>query len=250
MRGIACLVLVLLAAAPGFAADHANLDEGQPVRLDDAFPVDAGGWELLVGGGVAVPRHGRAQGFVPVGIQYGVTPRFQLALAGQLFAPAETTDRPKLGDVQLSGRALLHLESGWLPSISTKVGITPPTGIGSRGEAIETKLLVTKVVEPVHVHLNVAYDFFTDPRRDERSARYRLALGPSFTVPQSARTTLVGDVFATQPVTLAESVVGIEAGVRQQITPKIVIDGGVGSELAGPRDRSAIFVVLGLSIDF
>ena len=41
-----------------------------------------------------------------------------------------------------------------------------------------------------------------------------------------------------------------ELGVRYQLTPRVVLDAGVGSELAGPADRSPFFVTVGISFGF
>jgi hypothetical protein len=45
-------------------------------------------------------------------------------------------------------------------------------------------------------------------------------------------------------------VVGIEAGVRHQLTHRLVVDVGAGSEIAGPADRSRFFVTGSFSVDF
>src|SRR5262249_21464560 len=83
---------------------------------------------------------------------------------------------------------------------------------------------------------NGGYEFLTDSTRTERDGRYEVALGASYPIgaPKFTRATLVGDVFADQPAARGEStIVGIEAGLRYQLTPSIVWDVGLGTPLAG-----------------
>jgi len=45
-------------------------------------------------------------------------------------------------------------------------------------------------------------------------------------------------------------VVGVELGFRHQLTHRVVVDVGVGTELAGPAERSRFFAAAGLSVGF
>jgi hypothetical protein len=58
-------------------------------------------------------------------------------------------------------------------------------------------------------------------------------------------------VFADQPVTRGEStIVGLEVGLRYQLTPSVIWDVGVGTEFAGPASRSPFFAMTGFSLGF
>ena len=101
--------------------------------------------------------------------------------------------------------------------------------------------IVTKSIDRLSLHLNGGYEFLTASRADERDGRYRFAFGPSYPVgaPQFTRATLVADVFAEQSVRRHEATtVGAEAGVRYQLTPRLVWDVGLGTEFAGLATRS------------
>jgi hypothetical protein len=128
-----------------------------------------------------------------------------------------------------------------------------PTGVDSRGVAVEVKGIVTKSFERLSIHLNAGYEFFTDSHDDERDGQYSLVLGASYPVgaPKFTRATLVADVFTQQSLHRGESnVVGTEVGMRFQLTPRIVWDIGIGTEFAGPADRSRFFGVTGFSFGF
>jgi len=43
---------------------------------------------------------------------------------------------------------------------------------------------------------------------------------------------------------------GVEIGLRHQLTSRIVLDSGIGTEFVGPSDRSALFGTVGLSVGF
>ena len=59
------------------------------------------------------------------------------------------------------------------------------------------------------------------------------------------------DVFTEQANRKGEpNVVGIEAGFRHQLTPRLVLDAAVGTEFAGPGERRRFFFVTGFSFGF
>ncbi|HET8532873.1 MAG TPA: transporter, partial [Methylomirabilota bacterium] len=140
-----------------------------------------------------------------------------------------------------------------LPALALRIGLDTPTGVGSQSVSVEVKGIVTKSIERLAVHLNAGYQIPTSTRRDERDGVYQLALGASYPLgaPWLTRLLLVGDVFAEQAARRGESpVVGTEIGVRYQLTPRLVWDVGVGTEFAGPRRRSDLFMTTGVSIGF
>ena len=257
-RGIVVIALgVSVAAAAGGAeaVDHKNLDEGRPVRLDDAYPIAYEEISIETGAGFALLKHGaNARGFFPIEILYGAIPNLHLGVGTTLFTnPHETDDRPKSGDLRASVLYNFNQETLTLPALAAKLTLTAPTGVDGHGWGIELKGIVTKSIDRLSLHLNGGYEFLTGSTRTERDGRYELALGASYPVgaPKFTRATLVGDVFADQPVTRGEAtIVGIEVGLRYQLTPSIVWDVGIGTEFAGPCSRSSFFGVTGLSLGF
>ena len=256
-RGIVVVVLAIIATAAGIgeAIDHKNLDEGRPVRLEDAYPIAHGEIAVETGAGFALLKHGPdARGFFPIEILYGALPNLQLGIGSTLFTdPHDTDDRPKSGDLRASALYNFNQETLTLPALAAKLSVTAPTGVDAHGWGVELKGIVTKSIDRLSLHLNGGYEFLTGSTRTERDGRYELALGASYPIgaPQFTRATLVGDVFADQPVTRGEStVVGIEIGLRYQLTPSIVWDAGVGTEFAGPATRSKFSFTTGLSFGF
>jgi len=115
------------------------------------------------------------------------------------------------------------------------------------------KGLVTRSFDRLSIHLNAGYEILSGVPREERDGRYEIVLGASYPVgaPRYTRTTLIADVFTEQSVRRGESnVVGAEVGFRHQLTPRVVLDAGVGTEFAGPADRSSFTFATGISIGF
>ena len=255
-RKIVVVVLGIIVAAVGVAkaVDHKNLDEGRPVRLEDAYPIANGEISIETGAGFALLKHGPNRGLFPIEILYGALPNLQLGVGSVLFTdPHDIDDRPKSGDLRASALYNFNQETLTLPALAAKLTLTAPTGVDAHGYGIELKGIVTKSIDRLSLHFNGGYEFLTGSNRTERDGRYELALGASYPIgaPKFTRATLIVDVFADQPVTHGEStIVGTEVGLRYQLTPSIVWDVGIGTEFAGPRSRSSFFGASGLSLGF
>jgi len=247
-------ILLLLSTGVVEAIDHKNLDEGRPLRLEDAYPIADGEIAIETGAGFTLPRRGPNRAVFPIELLYGAFPNLQIGVGSSLSTdPHAIDDRPKSGDARASALYNFNQETLSLPALAGKVSLTAPTGVDARGYGIELKGIVTKSIERLSLHFNGGYEFLTDTSHRERDGRYELALGLSYPLgaPQFTRATLIMDVFAEQPVARREStIVGTEIGVRYQLTPRIVWDVGVGTEFAGPATRSNFSMTTGFSFGF
>jgi Putative MetA-pathway of phenol degradation len=251
---IALVGCVLLLPVWAFGIDHKNLDEGRPLRLDDAYAISTGEIEVEVGAGFTLQRRGTDRGFLPVEVLIGALPNFQIGVGTVLSTDPRDIDEPaKSGDLSLGVLYNFNQETLVMPAFGARIEVNLPTGVDSHGVEVELKGIVTKSFERVSVHLNAGYEFLTDAARGERHGRYELVLGASVPLgaPQYTRATLIADVFTEQIVHRGEpNVVGAEVGFRYQLTPSIIWDLGVGTEFAGPADRSRFFLNTGLSFGF
>jgi hypothetical protein len=251
---IFALPLLLGITQTAHAIDHKNLDEGRPLRLEDAYPIATGEIAVETGAAFTLQRKGPNRGVFPVQILYGVAPNLHVEVGTTLSTnPHELGSQSKSGDLELSGLYNFNAETLAVPAFGAKLSVNLPTGIDSSGVDVKMKGLVTKSFDRLSVHFNAAYEFLNGTRHDERDGRYELVLGASYPVgaPQHTRTTLIGAVFTEQAVQTGESnAVGAEIGFRYQLTPRIVIDAGVGTEFAGPADRSRLFGTVGISMGF
>jgi hypothetical protein len=252
---LALVVGVALGApAVATAIDHKNLDEGRPLRLEDAYSIAHGEWAIEVGAGGTFSRRGPNRAVLPVELLYGVFPNLHVSLGTELSTdPRSIEEQQKSGDVQLSTLYNFNQETLAVPAFGATLELNIPTGVESSGVDVELKGLVTKSFGGLSLHGNAAYTFLGGTERGERDGRYELVLGASYPIgaPKHTRTTLLGDLFSEQSVRRGEeNVVGLEVGVRHQLTPRIVVDAGLGTEVAGPADRNSLFVTLGVSFGF
>jgi hypothetical protein len=233
-----------------------QLNQGHPVRLDDAFPIIAGGATALVAGSLRLQEQGPSRGVFPIDAQYAILPNTQVSVGTVLTTVPHATSDPASGDLNVAGRVALGRQTNLLPTMAAQLGLVFPTGVGSRSVDVELKGLTTRSITlgllPVFVHLNAAAQFRATHRSsDDRLIRYHLATGASLTVPQQATTTLVADIFADEAVHHSDApIVGVEAGLRHRLAPHVAIGGAVGSEVAGPHTRSPLYATIGISVDF
>jgi hypothetical protein len=248
--------MALLAGLPvsAYAIDHDNLDEGRPLRIEDAYPIANGEWAVEMGAGFSAQRQSRTRGFFPIEVLYGLAPNLQMSLGTTLFTdPRQIEGQTKSGDLQLSGLYNFNQETLSLPALGVRVTVNAPTGTASSGVDVRVKGLVTKSFDRLSVHFNPAYEAFSGTKPFERDGRYECALGASYPVgaPKHTLTTILGDVFTEQAPRRGDSqIVGMEMGVRHQWTPWTVLDAGVGTEFAGPLSRSTFFAMVGVSVGF
>ena len=252
--GVALAVMVTV--GPAASAQERALNQGHPVRLDDAYPIAAGDATLLLDGGLRTQAQSANRGVFPIDAQYAILPNTQLSVGSVLTTTPHETSSPGSGDLTVAARATLGRQSTFLPTMAAQAGVALPTGVGSRSVDVELKGLATRSATlgllPMLFHLNAAAQFrATRPGSDEHLVRYRLVAGSSFAIPQQATTTVVGDVFADQALRRGQrETIGVELGFRHRISPRIAFGGAVGTEIAGPRDRSPFFATLGMSVDF
>jgi hypothetical protein len=249
------LILAALAVAPT-AGQERQLNQGHPVRLDDAFPLVEGGATVLAAGTFRLQGQGSNRGVFPLDAQYVILPDLQISIGTVLTTEPHDTSDPSSGDLNVAGRVALGRQTDLLPVMALQLGTTLPTGLNSRATDVELKGLATRSLTlgllPVFLHLNTAAEFRTTNRRsDERLARYHLVTGLSFTIPQQATTTLVADIFADQAVQRGgRPTVGVEAGLRHRLAPRVAIGAALGSEFAGPGARAPLYATVGISVDF
>jgi len=256
MTRVVVLIVAALVAMVGdaMAIDHTNLDEGRPLRLEDAYPIAHGEIAVEAGAGVTLPRRGPDRGLFGVELLYGALPNLQIGIGSLLSTDPRAIDEPpRSGDLHLGALYNFNQETIALPALALKLGLDTPTGIDGHGYAVDIKGIVTRSIGRLFLHLNAGYEFLTGGRRDEREGRYKVALGASYPIgaPRFTRLTFVGDVFAEQSSRRGEDTsVGVEGGIRYQLTPRMVWDVGVGTEFSGPSHRSDVFVSTGISFGF
>ena len=257
VNGIGILLigtLFLAWSSAAFGIDHKNLDEGRPLRLQDAYSVSQGELTVEGGAGFISERQGSDKASFSLDVVYGLLPGLQLELGSTLYTDPHEIDEPeKSGDLSLEALYNFNQETLTIPALGLKGSVDFPTGVDSEGVDFELTGIVTKSFGRLSLHFNGGYQFIGEPGPDERDGIYKLAFGPSYPVgaPMYTRATILADIFVEQALWEDDAeIVGAEAGIRYQLSERTVLDMGAGSEFEGPDDRSPFFAAFGFSYAF
>jgi hypothetical protein len=256
VRTITLLAIILLTMlpAPAPALDHDNLDPNRPIGMEDAYPIPKG--EIGVEGGVRFNdrREGRTRVTFQPQIIYGAFYNTQIEIQGDLFTDPHTlVGAAKSGDLHLGLLYNFNTETLQLPAFAVRIGTELPTGVNSKGVDTQLTGIVTRSFGRLRAHLNAGYTVLGSPQGQERPGAYRAVAAVSYPLgyPTRFRDTLIASVYTRQSDLRGErNHTGVEVGLRHQLTSRVVLDGGLGTEFVGPADRAALLGTVGVSVGF
>jgi hypothetical protein len=254
------LTLAVLVSLPtaSEAVDHSNLDEGRPLRVEDAYAIAKGEFAVELGPEFISRRKEKEQAAFGLDFIYGLARSMHVEVESAFFTDprekeGESLDQERSGDIRVGALYNLNQETLRMPALGIKLKANLPTGLDSSGIDAEGKLIVTKSIRRLSIHANMAYRALDGTGPGERESVYEHVLGASFPVgaPRHTRTTLVADLFVEQAIRQNESnTAGAQAGIRHQLSPRVVLDAGLGSEIRGPDRRDALTATAGISVAF
>lgn len=253
IAAIAVLVVVVQPLVI-FALDHDNLDPNRPIGMEDAYAIPKG--EIGMEGGVRFNdrREGRTRVTFQPQIIYGAFDNTQIEIQGDLLTEPNTiVGAAKSGDLHLGVLYNFNTETVQLPAFAVRVEADLPTGVNSNGVDTQLTGILTRSFGRLRAHLNVGYTFLGLPQGPERPGAYRAVAAVSYPLgyPTSFRDTLIASVYTRQSDLRGQrNNTGVEIGLRHQLTSRIVLDGGLGTEFYGPSDRAALLGTVGLSVGF
>ncbi len=256
MRRIISLWLAALLpfAGSAWALDHDNLDPNRPIQMEDAYAVAQGEIGLESGVRVNDRREGKTRVTYQPQIIYGAFANTQIEIQGDVYTDPHTlVGANKSGDLHLGVLYNFNQETLDLPAFAMRIGAELPTGLNSKGVDTQVTGILTRSYGRARVHLNAGYTFVGTPQGQERSGAYRAVAAVSYPLgyPDRFQDTLIVDVYTKQSDLVGQrNNTGIEIGLRHQLTSRIVLDGGIGTEFYGPADRSAFTGTIGLSVGF
>ena len=256
MRGVISGVLAMLLMCPvsGRSLDHDNLDPNRPIQMEDAYAIPKG--EIGVESGVRFnDRRAGRTGFVfQPQIIYGALENTQIELQSDLFTDPSTLVGPnKSGDLHVGVLYNFNTETLTLPAFAMRVEADMPTGVNSRGVDGQMTGILTRSFGRLRFHLNAGYTFVGSAQGQERNGQYRVIAAVSYPIGYSHRfrETLIFDAYTRQSDLIGQrNNTGVEIGLRHQLSSRVVLDGGVGTEFYGPADRAAVTGTLGVSVGF
>ena len=248
------LALCVALAQPGLAMDHDNLDPNRPIGMEDAYAIPKG--EIGMEGGVRFNdrREGRTRVTFQPQIIYGAFDNTQMEIQGDLMTEPNTLVGPaKSGDLHLGVLYNFNTETISLPAFAARVEVDLPTGVNSKGVDTQLTGILTRSFGRLRAHLNAGYTLLGSPQGQERPGAYRAVAAVSYPLgyPTSFLDTLIASVYTRESDLRGQrNHTGIEIGLRHQLTSRLVLDGGLGTEFLGPSDRAALLGTIGLSVGF
>jgi Putative MetA-pathway of phenol degradation len=250
------MVVCWLIVAPNVAGalDHDNLDPNRPIAIEDAYVIPKG--EIGVEGGVTFNdrKEGKSRfGFQPQ-IIYGAFDNTQIEImTGLVTEPSTVVGDDKSGDLSVAALYNFNAETLNIPAFAARVEVGLPTGVRSKGIDTELTGVMTRSFGRWRTHLNVGYTFLGSPQQNERSGAYRIVAAVSYPLgyPMGFTDTIIVNVFTRQSDLIGQqNPTGVGMGLRHQVSSRVVLDAGIGTEFFGPDDRSIFFSTVGLSLGF
>ncbi len=248
------VLLGVLWPAVCWSLDHDNLDPNRPIGMEDAYAIPKG--EIGLEGGVRFnDRHeGRTRVTFQPQIIYGAFDNTQIEIQGDLLTEPNTiVGANKSGDLHLGLLYNFNTETISLPALALRVEADLPTGVNSRGVDTQMTGILTRSFGRLRAHLNAGYTVLGSPQGQERPGAYRAVAAVSYPLgyPTSFRDTLIASLYTRQSDLRGQrNNTGIEVGIRHQLSSRIVLDGGLGTEFVGPADRAALLGTVGVSVGF
>jgi hypothetical protein len=230
------------------AADHRNLEENHPTRIEDAYPIAYRSFEFQTRGGYERNgEFGKDIGRAELELKWGAlkNTHFVLGLPLQFGNEVEPDQN---GDVVLEGLYNFNVETQFLPAMSLKTEFSLPGGSDSNGVGFELMGIATKGWGNNRFHLNAGYHRNSGASQGERTHLYRLGL--AFDRPINLDHLFVSDFFIDQSELKGdEPVYSFLVGIRKQINPWSVLNLGVGHGF-GSQEAPDLIFTLGFQINF
>lgn len=167
--------------------------------------------------------------------------------------PNTVVGADKSGDLRLATLYNFNTETLTLPAFAACVEVGFPSGVNSKGIDTELDGVMTRSFGRWRTHINAGYVFLGSPQGKERSGVYRMVAAVSYPLgyPTSFRDTIIANIFTSQSNLVGQpNPIGLGFGLRHQISSRVVFDTGLGTEFAGPPNRSVFFSTIGLSVGF
>ena len=230
------------------AADHRNLEENHPTRIEDAYPIAYRSFELQTRGGYERNgEFGKDVGLAELELKWGAFKNAHLVLGLPLQFGNEI-EPDQNGDVVLEGLYNFNVETQFLPALTLKSELLLPGGADSNGVGFELMGIATKGWGNNRFHLNAGYHRNSGADSGERTHLYRL--GIAFDRPINLDHLFVTDFFIDQSELKGDDpVYSFLVGIRKQVNPWSVLNLGVGHGF-GSREAPDLIVTLGFQLNF
>ena len=245
-RAAAVLLLLLSLATQARAqSDHINLESGFGTRLEDAYPTAYGNRELQLPLTFQRTRDGRnVMGYQPT-LELGLLRNTQFSVGVPIYSG--NGDRTGSGNIVANALYNFNSEGLFVPAVALAGNLALPTGVGSHGTDYGGTFIFTKSILPTlglhRLHANLVYRHNSQPQasreegelRQERPDYWALRAGYSARI--LPLTLLMVDFVREQRRLEGQLGSSIEAGLRRQLNPRLVLSLGAAAGVGTDADK-------------
>lgn len=234
--GLCLLVCLPLGSGAAAAADHTNLDEGLPLEITDAYPLEYPAREAQLRVHYEYTPEGDHELLYVPRFELGFPRNAQLGLEVPFLQ--RNDDSFEIGRVRPELFYNLNQETLTVPALSLAADAQAPTGPDAKGFDPGALVVLTKAIPGGYwhrLHLNGHYTVNLEQRDDERPGMYRVALGYDFRLGSSA--TAIIDAVRREEEKRDEPAMNFgEIGIRYSATPLLVFSAGAGGGMSDDED--------------
>lgn len=231
--------VLLLISWPCLAADHRNLEEDNPITVEDAFVI---AFRSIEQQPVFRYERGGERGEVftlEPELKWGLMKNGQVELAAPFFiGPGE---RKGSGSIKVEGLYNFNLETAFIPATALRFGLELPSGEDTSGVDSTVRGIATKGFARGRLHLNAGFINIGDPGPRERAYIYQVVVGADHPADFGLLPIAIGldnlvmvDVVVQRAAQAGgDPLVLAEGGLRHQVNPWTLLTFGVGLGIAG-----------------
>lgn len=255
LKHLSAVGIMLLSPVMALAIDHNNIDEGRPLRFEDASSIAWHERAIEFGFGSGFPRRSSARLNSKLEFLYGafLNTHFGVALKPTFDSD---DDRFDASNLELSFFHALRREIGNGPALAYRVGMGLPTARDAKGVEGHLRAILTKALRQYDkVHLNLDAQVNSDPVAGGRDAAFGAVLGYTMPVgyPRSFTQTILAEFAVEQGAFRGQGWIGtVGLGMRKQIGVRSVVDAGIESDVFATdgAPRIPFQITAGYSIGF
>jgi hypothetical protein len=245
------LAVALLSRVPHARANPQDIEEGEPVTLEDAFTDPAGQLSLQYSGTYTQTHDHAAKEQLEQGatIKLGAFPGVQISVnpSYDTGTTAERNAGGVLGDVLVQ----LNRQSTLLPAFAVDVFYFTPYGAAHSSAEYVVRLLATKPLGPSldspRLDLNLTDYHLTQPDRDGRSDQLQLVAGGSMLLHKNDA--VVVDIVHGASEQQGQSETYLEAGYNRDLPDDWSLNVGIGKQVAGVARGLRIYFAIEKELD-
>ncbi len=244
---LALPLLLLAASALEAQTDYYNTDTSRPVQIEDAYATERYAFELKIPSIHLERINGGAYAWsADPEIGYGIAPRTNVEIGLPVLYRESGGRKTSSGvaGLELSLFHNLNMETQSLPAFGLRADMILPVGsFGPDKAYTSAKGIITRTFSWARVHVNGQYTFgsSTDAAAMRGGggaaeiSRWLTGIALDKTFPLKS-TLIVADLYARQSIDEREERdFNAETGIRYQVSPSFLIDGGLGRRLNGPE---------------